>query len=56
MNAVAVDMPSVNQFEVKAAMKQFEIQLKIFVNQRLYEKGTITQEMYIKAKEYIMKH
>ena len=38
-----------------AAMKVFETELKLLVNQRLYEKGHITEEMYIRAKELIIK-
>ncbi len=37
------------------AMRLFEIQLKLTVNERLYQQGAITEEMYIKAKEIILK-
>ena len=39
----------------KEKMRRFEIELKLLVNQRLYEKAHITEEMYIRAKELIIK-
>lgn len=38
-----------------AAMRDFEIELMLLVNERLHQKGGITTEMYIKAKEQILK-
>lgn len=37
------------------AMHDFELELMMLVNERLFEKGSITDEMYIKAKELILK-
>ena len=34
---------------------EFEVEIKLYINRRLYETGTITGEMYIRAKEVIMK-
>jgi len=39
----------------KAALDLVVIEIKLFVNQRLYNKGAITQEMYTRAKEMILK-
>lgn len=33
--------------------KDFEMKIKLHINQKLYEKGQITAEMYTKAKEMI---
>ncbi len=35
--------------------KVFEMSIKLHINQKLYEKGCITTEMYTKAKELIYK-
>ncbi|MCL2499155.1 MAG: hypothetical protein FWE90_02340 [Defluviitaleaceae bacterium] len=32
-----------------------ETEVKLHVNRRLYQKGVITEEMYVKAKEIILK-
>lgn len=37
------------------AMRDFEIELMLLVNEQLYKKGNITAEMYIKGKELILK-
>lgn len=37
------------------AMWSFEMELMLLVNERLYQNGKITMEMYIKAKEEIIK-
>ena len=37
------------------AMNTFLIEIKLSVNQRLFENGHITEEMYTKAKELIIK-
>ncbi len=42
---------TVNQIE----MRRFENELKLLINQRLYDKGCITAEMYTKAKSLILK-
>ena len=34
--------------------KEIEMELKLHINKRLYEKGLITEEMYIKAKKIIL--
>lgn len=35
--------------------KMIEMEVKLHINQRLYEEGIITEEMYYKAKEIIIK-
>ena len=35
-------------------LKDVEIEIKLHINQRLYEKGHITEEMYSEAKNYIL--
>lgn len=35
--------------------KQINLEIKLHINQRLYEKGHITEEMFEKAKEKILK-
>ncbi|MCL2580222.1 MAG: hypothetical protein FWE32_09380 [Oscillospiraceae bacterium] len=37
------------------ALSALLIEVKLSVNRRLFEKGRITEEMYIKAKERIIK-
>ncbi|MBQ2897463.1 MAG: hypothetical protein IJE46_03960 [Clostridia bacterium] len=34
--------------------KKFETELKIYVNQRLYDKKVITEEMYMFAKDFLI--
>jgi|GEM_PF-2123495 len=46
-----VDRPAVDE----AALDLVVIEIKLFVNQKLYNKGAITQEMYARAKEMILK-
>lgn len=41
----------VNEYAVKLVI----IEVKLHVNQRLFEQGFITEEMYTKAKEIILK-
>ena len=36
------------------AMKKLEIEIKLNINKKLYEKGHITEEMYNKAKQMII--
>jgi len=36
-------------------MKDFTMEIKLSINHRLFEKGHITEEMYVKAKELIIK-
>jgi hypothetical protein len=36
-------------------VKNALIEIKLYINQQLYNKGAITEEMYIKAKERIIK-
>ena len=38
-----------------SAMRDFEIELMLLVNERLHQKGSITTEIYIKAKAQILK-
>ena len=37
------------------ALSDFIIEIKLSINHTLYSKGAITQEMYIRAKELILK-
>jgi hypothetical protein len=37
------------------ALKHVIIEVKLHVNQRLFEQGYITEEMYTKAKEIILR-
>lgn len=39
----------------KAAEKEFIIAIKLHINQVLFDKGHITEEMYVKVKELILK-
>lgn len=43
------------QTDYTAAMREFEIALMLLVNERLFQKGSITPELYRKAKELILK-
>lgn len=36
--------------------KEFEIQVKLHINEQLYKKGIITEEIYSKAKGLILKY
>ena len=36
------------------AMKKVEIEIKLHINKRLFEKKHITEEMYVKAKQKIL--
>ena len=37
------------------AMNTFLVEVKLSINHKLFEKGHITEEMYVKAKELIIK-
>lgn len=37
------------------AMKLAIIEIKLHINQRLYQKGMLTEEIYVNAKELILK-
>ena len=37
------------------SMKALEVEIKLHINKRLYEVGLITEEMYSRAKEVILK-
>lgn len=50
MQAVTVER-TITSNEVASAI----IAIKMSVNQRLYEKGLITEEMYTRAKDIILK-
>ena len=39
---------------IPEAMKELEIQIKLFINRKLYEEGHITEEMYKKAKNIFL--
>ena len=47
----AMSGPTINE----AAMKRVLIEIKLKVNQELYRRNAITEEMYSKAKELILK-
>jgi hypothetical protein len=36
------------------ATKELETQIKLHINEKLYEKGHITEEMYKKAKVFLL--
>lgn len=42
---------TINEDAVKAAI----IEIKLHINQKLYQKGVLTEEMYNKAKELILR-
>lgn len=37
------------------ALRLLVIEIKLYINQRLYQQGAITEEMYGRAKEMILK-
>jgi len=39
----------------ETAMKLLIIEIKLHINQKLYQKGAITEEMYTRAKDLILK-
>ena len=41
--------------EQKKVMNEYEVQVKLHINERLYDKGLISQELYDKAKKIIIK-
>jgi len=41
--------------EQSKEMNSFFVEIKLNINHKLYEKGYITEEMYVKAKELIIK-
>jgi hypothetical protein len=43
--------PKVNEH----AMKLFVIEIKLHINQKLYQRGVLTEEMFTRAKELILK-
>ena len=43
-----------NQIIIESAMKMLAIEIKLNINQKLYLKGLITEEMYTRAKELIL--
>ncbi len=40
----------------KNIMYEYEIQVKLHINERLYTKGLISKELYDKAKKMIIKN
>jgi len=38
----------------EAALELAIVEIKLHINQRLYQKGLLTDEMYIRAKELIL--
>lgn len=41
--------------EQKSIMEEYEIQVKLHINQQLRKKGFISEELYDKAKKMIIK-
>lgn len=39
----------------QAASQQLLVEIKLNINQKLYKKGAITEEMYTKAKDIILR-
>ena len=39
----------------EAALKLAIIEIKLHINRKLYQKGALTEEMYTRAKEMILK-
>lgn len=48
-------MKQIEQTKKDKAMNTFLIEVKLSINHKLFEKGYITEEMYTKAKELIIK-
>lgn len=48
-------MKQIEQTPQNKAMNSFLIEVKLSINHSLFEKGYITEEMYTKAKELIIK-
>ena len=48
-------MEKINNIEKAKAINALVIEIKLSINRRLFEKGYITEEMHIKAKELIIK-
>ena len=48
-------MKQVEQTKQDENMNSFLIEIKLSINHKLFEKGYITEEMYTKAKELIIK-
>lgn len=42
--------------EQKNIMDEYEIQVKLHINQQLYKKGIISEELYREAKKMIIKN
>ncbi len=42
--------------EQKKVMNEYEVQVKLHINEQLYDKGLISQELYDKAKKIIIKN
>lgn len=47
-------MPIFNEEKHGVDMKVLEIDIKLHINEQLYKKGHITNEMYTKAKDLIV--
>lgn len=48
-------MKQVGQIEKNKKMDSLLLEIKLSINHNLFEKGYITEEMYTKAKELIIK-
>ena len=42
--------------EQKNVMDEYEVQVKLHINEQLYHKGLISKELYDKAKKMIIKN
>jgi hypothetical protein len=50
------DMDALQDYANDKAIKSMILEIKLFINRRLFEKGALTEEMYIKARELIIKN
>ena len=48
-------MKQIEQTKQRKAINSFLIEVKLSINHTLFEKGYITEEIYTKAKELIIK-
>lgn len=54
MTEVMTMNPAANVKIDENALKYAVVEIKLFVNRRLFEKNAITEEMYMRAKELIV--
>ncbi len=44
-----------NNMQTIQSKKDFIKEIKLYINEKLYKKGSITEEMYIAAKDFILR-